>query len=198
MCYKTIVRPKVEYAASIWDPWEKANIQRVESVQRAAARFIKNQPHRCSDKGQVSVSQLIEDLGWRSLQERRKRGCLTFLYHMRNGLVEIPAEYLPSLAGHTYNTRRSTPSHHYQHYSPTVDVFKYALLPDTVPRWNSLPTEVASAPSLDSLRPTWSPPISSFKFTTSTVPVYSHCRPIYMHVTFHFYSPLNFNLHLKA
>ena len=34
-----MVRPILEYASSVWDPHTTANIQKLESVQRRAARF---------------------------------------------------------------------------------------------------------------------------------------------------------------
>ena len=39
ICYKSMVRPILEYASSVWDPHTTANIQKLKSVQRRAARF---------------------------------------------------------------------------------------------------------------------------------------------------------------
>ena len=43
--YKALVRPVLEYASTVWDPYTEENIKKIESVQRRAA----------SDKHPVSV-----------------------------------------------------------------------------------------------------------------------------------------------
>ena len=151
--YQTLVRPTVEYSSSIWNPWTVKDINRIEGVQNAGARFVMNQPHRRNVRD--SVSQLITSLGWKSLQERRQLTSLTFLYKMQNGLVEIPSHYLPRQVTHHYSTRRageSTEQRSFDHYIANVDAYKNSLLPRTVPLWNSLPRHITTAPSLDSFK----------------------------------------------
>ena len=39
--YVTIVRPNLEYATAVWDPYRQEQIDSIEAAQRRAARFIK-------------------------------------------------------------------------------------------------------------------------------------------------------------
>ena len=34
------MRPRVEYASQVWNPYTKGNISRIESIQRRATKFI--------------------------------------------------------------------------------------------------------------------------------------------------------------
>jgi hypothetical protein len=40
--YTTLVRPSIEYASSVWDPYTRNNIHQLEAIQRRAARFVCN------------------------------------------------------------------------------------------------------------------------------------------------------------
>ena len=41
--YKTLVRPHLEYCASVWDPHTQSAIQKIKMVQRRAARYVLRQ-----------------------------------------------------------------------------------------------------------------------------------------------------------
>ena len=48
MAHKTLVRPLREYSSSVWSPYTKSNIDRLEMVQRRAATWselLVNTPH---------------------------------------------------------------------------------------------------------------------------------------------------------
>ena len=47
-CYKSIIRPQLEYASTVWDPVIKSKIAKLVSVQRRAARFCCNDYRRTS------------------------------------------------------------------------------------------------------------------------------------------------------
>ena len=82
--YKTLVRPQIEYASTIWDPFTQENQNKIEMVQRRAARFVCNN-YRCK----ASITTMLDELGWRSLKQRRAEQRLIMLYKIVNNLVEV-------------------------------------------------------------------------------------------------------------
>ena len=74
-CYKTLVRPTMEYASCVWDTYTNTNIKKLEMVQRRAARFVKGDYDRTS-----SVTAMIDELGWDTIQERRQQAKATMFY----------------------------------------------------------------------------------------------------------------------
>ena len=147
--YMSTVRPKLEYCASIWDPYQQKYIQQLEMVQRRAARFVKNVPHKFSGS-QPSVSAMMEDLGWSTLQDRRQSSRITLLYKIVNNLVEVPSAYHPVPNSNSRASRGH--SQQYRRHQTEVDAYKYSFLPRTIADWNNLPPEVVSADSLESLK----------------------------------------------
>ena len=65
-CYKTSIRLIIEYATNIWAPHTTQDINRIEMLQRRAARFVCNKYNR-----NTSVTNLLYSLGWPSLETRR-------------------------------------------------------------------------------------------------------------------------------
>ena len=77
-CYKTYVRPVVEYASTVWDPVGAGNKglrEKIEMVQRKAARFVFSDWRRLS-----SPTKMIAELKWSSLQERRSKARVMLFY----------------------------------------------------------------------------------------------------------------------
>ena len=61
--YITLVRPLLEYASAVWDPYQQYLINNMEMIQRQAARWVK--------QDYSSISDMINNLQWTSLQKRR-------------------------------------------------------------------------------------------------------------------------------
>jgi ribonuclease P/MRP protein subunit RPP40 len=138
--YQALVRPKLEYAASAWSPHTNRNINKLENIQRSAARFVKGDHRRRS-----SVTAMINDLGWDSLETRRTHQQLAMFYKIRNGLVNIslPQCVLPSAA----RTRNGSNLKFVQ-MPVHKDVYAFSFYPRTVRVWNSLPDHVLSSDTL--------------------------------------------------
>ena len=85
--YKTFVRPIVEYAATAWAPFTDKAKDKINMVQRRAARFVINDYGRTS-----SVTEMMANLGWDTLQKRRDLPRLSMMYRIIHALVYIPVE----------------------------------------------------------------------------------------------------------
>jgi len=40
MLYKSLVRPHLEYANSVWSPYKKGDVEAIEKVQRRATKLL--------------------------------------------------------------------------------------------------------------------------------------------------------------
>ena len=142
--YTTLVRPQLEYAASVWDPYTKEKVDQLEMVQRRAARYVVNNYSR-----EASVTSMLQQLGWRSLEQRRADIRLVFFYKCLHGLVAVDlSEDL---------TPCTRPSRHYHPAAfiipaETRKYIQLSFLPRTIVQWNVLPASIASSTTVDSFR----------------------------------------------
>ena len=97
-----MVRPILEYASPIWDPYQQTDIKSLEQVQRRAARYVFNDYSTITPG---SVTKMLDDLEWEPLEVRRRHDRLSMLYRMQHNLVDIPANrYLSSSDSRTRGT----------------------------------------------------------------------------------------------
>jgi len=74
--YISLVRPSyLEYCCTVWNPHRKYLVHTVEMVQQRAASFTTNRYHNTS-----SVSDMLHNLYWETLETRRQKLELTMLY----------------------------------------------------------------------------------------------------------------------
>lgn len=142
LLYKTNIRPILEYACTVWDPWTGTDTMKLERVQSLAARFVVQNYTRY-----FSASQTKENLGGNTLQNRRKTFRLKFLhsiYHNRSGLnrdsyIKAP-EYTSARRDHPLKIKE---------YRCSTEHFKMSFFPKTVSEWNRLPSDVVLLSSSD-------------------------------------------------
>ena len=122
----------------MWDPQAQCAIQRLEMVQRRAARYVLRRYHNTS-----SVSDMLDHLQWPTLAQRRCCTRLILLYKVTHQLVAIPPNLY--LNPHPTNTRSNSLA--YLPFLCNTNSYKYSFSPRTVCQWNSLPEHIACAPS---------------------------------------------------
>jgi hypothetical protein len=137
--YKAFVRPILEYAPSVWDPYEEKHKTAIEKVQRRAARYVLNRYHNRS-----SVSNMLQLLEWRPLQERRKISRLSALYKIKNETM-LCSSLRPQLKPLSNRNRRHGNNMQYQRIDCKTNYRAGSFLPRTIPEWNSLPQDTVDA-----------------------------------------------------
>ena len=135
--YRSMVRPILEYASCSWDPYRKGQVDRLEAVQKKAARFVSGQYGR-----DVSATGLVGSLQWRTLQERRFLARQTMFYKAVNGLAAVT---LPPYVNRMNSTITAS-SHNLQFRTldTRIDSYKFSFFPRTIRIWNLLPQQVVS------------------------------------------------------
>ena len=122
-----MVRPQLEYASAVWDPYHIGDISELEKVQRRAARWVLNDYGRFS-----SVSLMLDQLKWSTLQIRRRLQILHKIHYQQLSL-QIPHYYLPK-------TRPTRQYHHLHYILPTSSTTAYqnSYFSRTINEWNIL------------------------------------------------------------
>ena len=140
--HKAIVRPYVEYASSVWDPHLKKHVKQIEGVQRRAARFVKN----CYTREPGTVTNLLNELNWIPLKERRTISRLT-LFHKAihgDGGLAFP-DYVTKRRRHLRNSSQNK----FIELLPNTETYKNSYFCRTVKDWNALPSEIVNIKSAD-------------------------------------------------
>ena len=126
----------LEYACAVWDTHVTSDIQKIEMVQRRAARFVARNYSRVDG----TVINILNELNWSSLQERRKKSCLAIMNKIHTNDVAIPIpEYVQR------QTMKSTRQYHPMKFHPmevSTNVYKYSYFLKTISDWNNLPSSV--------------------------------------------------------
>ena len=131
LAYTTLVRPQLEYATCAWDPYKITQINKLERVQRKAARFCLGNYERRS-----SVNQMLKELQWEPLEIRRVKSRLSMLYKLQNGLVAIQSDKYLSHP----QTKRTRIKNDKQIEIPfaRTDIYKNSYFVRTSSDWNNL------------------------------------------------------------
>ena len=133
----------IEYASTSWDPHSTTNIEKIEAVQRRAARLVYGDYKTTS-----SPIQMIADLGWETLCHRRANAKLVMMYSITHGLIDIsgPAFLHPSTLGTRGNTLRYLVPH------SRTDAYRHSFFSSATRLWNQLPECAVITPTVDAFK----------------------------------------------
>ena len=95
--YKSIVRPHLEYAATVCTPLFKKDMIAVENVQRRATKLVSTISH-------LTYQERLNCLGLQSLEYRRKRVDLVEVFKIMNDIDDVGKEKFFTVS--TYTTTR--------------------------------------------------------------------------------------------
>ena len=140
--YIALVRPHMEYACVVWDPYTHKNIKALEQVQAFACKLA-------SRRWDAGYEELLELLSIPSLQERRIHLKLGLLYKIIHSLCYFPDNIFEFRPNH--HTRSTNPLTLKQPFART-NAFYYSFVPHTISLWNSLSYSQVTATSLASFK----------------------------------------------
>ena len=140
MLYNQRVRPHLDYGMAVCPPSTSADAKLLEAVQSKATSLVQGLRHLNSDERR-------KKLGLMKLEDRRERGDLIEVFKILKGHTKID----PTLFWEVRDARNGirlvkerAPSGRRQRQT----FFSYRV----IQKWNLLPVELKTAPSLDSFK----------------------------------------------
>ena len=140
--FTSIVRPILEYAAPVWNPYLKKHIDALEGVQRRATRLVPG-------LGSLSYEDRLRKLKLPTLAYRRYRGDMIEMYKLTHDKYdeEVAGDFLDlrpcHSRGHPYNVYKQRFEH---------DFRRYSFCCRTADQWNHLPEKVVTAPTINTFK----------------------------------------------
>ena len=128
----------LEYASTLWDPYQHNLIDNLEMIQRRCARFVLNRYGRTD-----SVSEMLQILKWQTLEERRRNARLKMFYNIYNNY--IPTQELKSVLQAPHYISKNDHHSKVRLISAKHKVFQNSFFPKTICDWNKLPLELINS-----------------------------------------------------
>ena len=155
----------MEYAGTVWDPYLKKDINRLEHVQHQAACFI-TKDYRSREKG--CVTKMLDTHEILNLLNRRKEARLALMYMVVHDLIPAlhqsdflepakqrrkikTASHLKDYVADTTVTDRLVYNHPKCYVVPSskTDQYKHSFFVETVLDWNHLAGSIAGSGSCE-------------------------------------------------
>ena len=144
--YCSLVRPRVEYASQVWNPYSKGNISRIESIQRRATKFIL--------KSDDEYLVRLRKLRLLSLEDRRFMADVVFFYKVVSNHVRLTLDFRVRFSRDVdrgYALRSMDTPNLLTSLSRT-NLLKFSFMKRIVEEWNSLPLDTRGASSVEDFK----------------------------------------------
>lgn len=140
--YVTYIRPTLEYASSVWNPYAKKSIYKLEGVQRY---FTKRIPQLAS----LPYFERLAFLNLDTLERRRLKTDLVSYFKITKGISVFPRDYLDIC--YSVDFTRSKPVYLRKSIAGTQACY-YSFFNRAVDCWNCLPALLLECDSLHSFK----------------------------------------------
>ena len=137
--YRSLIRPHLEYACEVWNPYLQKDIKKLEQIQKFGLRM-------CTKRWDTEYHQLLSMFKSPSLEERRRYLCLCTMYKIVNELADFPQHVF--ILKQPTNLRSSTSMSQYIQPFARTSSMQNSYVPLTCHIWNSLPKYIRDAESL--------------------------------------------------
>ena len=146
--YRVYVRPHLEYAVASWSPWLQADKEMLEKVQRRAVNMVSNFQAR-------NYEEKLLEAGMTTLEKRRERGDLIFMYRIMTGKDDVHYSTWFQLMSDREAGATTRAASGYLNVLPADsnnDIRRNFFSQRVVDSWNSLPDRVKQAATVNQFK----------------------------------------------
>ena len=142
LLFKTLVRPHLEYGNLVWGPFNRADQQQVERVQRRATKLVPDLRDR-------PYPARLQALGMPSLYHRRRRGDVIAVFQLLHGGYDVdPGKFfrptvVETTRGHAWKLQKPQAASRIRRNFFSVRVIN---------EWNSLPCDVVASSTVNQFK----------------------------------------------
>ena len=140
--YISFLRPILEYSSVAWDNCTEREKESLEKIQIKAARIVTGLTRS------ASLTNIYREIGWLSLDNRRKYQKIILVYKIINGLTP---NYLTDIFPRQVNNRTDYTlrnANDFDLIACRTELFAKSFFPSAVSLWNELPQDLKSIESI--------------------------------------------------
>ena len=142
--YLSFVLPILEYCDALWDGATAQDLDKLDRIHLRAMRIITGATERTSSR------KLLVDIGWNTLETRRKIHRLKLYYKILKGIVpSYLFDLVPQVVGER-NTYALRNRHDITLYRTHREFFRRSFFPSTTRDWNELPLTLRNCDTINS------------------------------------------------